>query len=219
MRTPAIAVIACLPLWLVGSASGDTDHELSIGGGARALRTTSANALTDANLDGLSFSYARALGFAPRPGISVWAELGAATGAADGTMFQALSTQLATVELTGGLRVRYQLLRQIALSARAALGAQRARVDISDHDGGSAADHGWGSLASVGAALDLFALARPPFGIGLRIDAGYTVTRSIALAPHRRTSGDALMLATTDLTLGKLDLSGPTLAISLIAQF
>jgi hypothetical protein len=134
-------------------------------------------------------------------------------------MFQTLATQIDTIGLTGGLRARYQLHRLVAASVRLALGAQRARIAIADRTGTSASDHGWGAMASAGAALDLFAVARPPFGIGLRAETGYIAAQAIALTARRDTSGDVLMLPTTELALGGLDLSGPIVAVSLVGQF
>jgi len=201
------------------AAHADTNRdELWIGGGGRALRSSSANALTDDNLSGSSFGYARDLGLAVRPGLALWAEAGLATGSADGTMFQTLSTEISTLGLTGGLRARYQLHRLIAASARLALGAQRASVAISS-SGGSASDHGWGAMASAGAALDLFAVARPPFGFGVRAELGYVAAQAIGLTARRDSPDDVLMLAMDEVTLGGLDLSGPTFAISLVGQF
>jgi hypothetical protein len=203
-----------------GAARADTNRdELWIGGGARALRSPSADALTDANLSGTAFGYARDLGLAVVPGLAVWADAGMTTGAADGTMFQTLATEITTIGLTGGLRARYQLHRLIAASAHVALGAQRARVAISDHAGTSASDHGWGTMAQASAALDLFAVARPPFGIGLRAELGYAMAQAISITPRRATSGDVLVLPMDEAALGSLDLSGPTFAVSVVGQF
>jgi hypothetical protein len=214
------------PLWLItamalpATAYGDTNHdELWIGGSARALRSPGANALTDDNLAGTSFGYARDLGIPLLPDLAVWADAGMTIGAADGTMFQTVSTEISTIGLTGGLRARYQLHRLIAASAHLALGAQRARVAIRDNTGASASDHGWGTIAQASAALDLFAVARPPFGIGLRVELGYVAARAIELTPRRGTSSDVLMLPADDRALGRLDLSGPTFAASLVGQF
>jgi hypothetical protein len=238
MRAPfaPIFVSLWLPLWLTAatpsrahadtsvsastSASADTNRdELWFGGGGRALRSPSANALTDANLAGVSFGYARDLGITVLPDLAVWAEAGMATGGASGKMFQTLSTDLSTLGLTGGLRARYQLHRLVAASARLAFGAQRARVAITDTGGTSASDHGWGAMAQASAAIDLFAVARPPFGFGVRAELGYVAAQSIGLTARRDTSGDALMLPASEVPLGGLDLSGPAFAISFVGQF
>lgn len=217
---------ALMALVLITAATGataaraDTNHdELWLGGGSRALRSSSANALTDANLAGTTLGYARDLGLAIVPDLAVWAEAGMATGDAQGTMFQTLATEISTIGLTGGLRARYQLHRLIAASARFELGAQRARVAITDHAGGSASDHGWGTMAQVGAAFDLFAVTRPPFGIGMRAELGYVAAQAISLTARRDTGGDTLMLPASEAALGNLDLSGPTFAVSLVGQF
>ena len=140
------------------------------------------------------------------------------TGSAEGTMFQTMTTDLSALGFTGGLRARYLLHRLVAASARAGLGAQRVNVGITDQST-SVSDHAWGTMASVGAALDMFAVARPPFGFGLRAEFGYVMARAIELTPRSETSGDALRLPMTELPLGSLDLSGPTFAVSLVGQF
>jgi hypothetical protein len=203
------------------TAHADTNRdELWFGGGTRALRSPSANALTDDNLAGASLGYARDLGVgvASLPGLAVWAEAGMTTDSAKGTMFQTMATDLSALGFTGGVRLRYLLHRLIAASVRAELGAQRVDLGITDH-GSSASDHAWGTIGSAGVALDMFALARPPFGIGVRAELGYVMAQAIALTPHGQAGGDALRLPMTALPLGSLDLSGPTFAVSLVGQF
>jgi hypothetical protein len=202
------------------SAHADTNRdELWIGGGTRTLASASANALTSDNLSGTSLGLARDLDIAVLPRMTVWAEAGLTTGDANGVMFQSLFTEISALGLTGGLRARYQLHRLIAASARLDLGAQRASLAISDHAGSSASDHGWGAMAQASASLDLFAVARPPFGIGLRAELGYVIAQAISLTAHRDASSDTLMLPMTEVGLGHLDLSGPTFALSLVGQF
>jgi hypothetical protein len=218
---------ASIALFLVvagtaGVAHADTNHdELWIGGGARALRSPSANALTADNLAGTSFGYGRDLGLAVLPNLAVWVDAGMTTGSADGTMFQSLSTEISTIGLTGGLRARYQVHRLVAASAHFALGAQRARISLNDHAGTSASDHGWGAMAQASAALDLFAVARPPFGIGVRAELGYVAAQAISLTARRSGGGgdDVLTLPMDERALGGLDLSGPAFAISVVGQF
>src|SRR5215468_386200 len=159
-----------------------THHdEVSLGATARALRSPSANALTGANLAGMSLGIARDLGHdlgvSPLPGLTLWAEAGLVTGSADGTMFQSLSTAIDELGLTGGLAARYRLHRRLTASGRVAFGAQRVRAAITDSTGTTAYDHGWGAMASAAAALDVF-LVTPPrrFALGLRLEAGYVAT-------------------------------------------
>ena len=196
--------------------------EFSLGAMARALRSPSANALTGANLAGGSLGLARDighdLGISLRPDLTLWLEAGLATGAASGTMFQSLSTTINTIDLTAGVSARYRLLRRVTASARLAAGAQRARVAI-DVPGVHTYDHGWGAVASAGAAVDFLALARPPFGLGVRLEAGYIAAQSIALSPHPEENEGAIELAMASSSLGHLDLSGPSITFSLLGQF
>ena len=204
-------------LGLAAAAHADPRNELSIGGAARALRSPSANAVTDRNLGGTSVGAAHDIGvdFGPT---SLWASAGLTTGSTDGTMFQRLTTKIDALALTGGLGARYALHRLIHLSARLELGAQRVRLDIDD---GSAAvsDRAWGSVAAASAAIDLIGRLGQRLGFGFRVEAGYTMTQAISLTPHRRIDGDTLMLPMTDASIGNLDLGGPTLGASLVGQF
>lgn len=201
--------------------------EVSLGATARALRSPSANALTGANLDGVSLGVARDLGHDLgidhgswlAPGLTLWAEVGLVTGSADGTMFQSLSTAIDELGLTGGLAARYRLHRRITAGAHVALGAQRVRAAITDSTGTTAYDHGWGVLASAAASLDMFIVNAPRFALGLRLEAGYVAAQGIALTLHSDRPGDAIPLAMTELSLGHLDLSGPTAGLSLLGQF
>lgn len=237
-------LVACIAQALVvtgaaGAVRADTDapadapptrteiashhDEVWLGATARALRSPSANALTGANLAGASLGIARDLGHdlgaALLPGLSLWAEAGLVTGTADGTMFQSLSTSIDELGLTVGLAARYHVHRRVTASGRVALGAQRVRAAITDSTGTTAYDHGWGTMASAAAALDLFITTSPRFGLGFRLEAGYVAAQGIALTLHTDRPGDAIPLAMTELSLGHLDLSGPTASLSLLGQF
>lgn len=238
----AIAAIAAAAAAAAAPARADTDRgpapsdtaptnhtEISLGAAARALRSSSANALTGANLAGASFGLARDvghdLGIALHPRLSLWLEAGLTTGSARGTMFQSLSTTLDTYDLTAGLAARYRIFQRVTASARVALGAQRVRVAIDPHTGLDSGgdeppyDHAWGAVATAGVALDAFALARPPFGLGVRFEAGYVAARPFGVTLHVDAPDDALALAMTSAALGHLDLSGPSATISLLGQF
>ncbi|HEX3762248.1 MAG TPA: hypothetical protein VHW23_26285 [Kofleriaceae bacterium] len=227
-----LAALAAAPVARADTDTADADDariashhdEVSFGGAARALRSPSANALTAANLAGVSVGLARDLGhdlgFSPLPGVAVWAEAGFVTGSASGMMFQALSTTIEQIGITAGLAARYRIHRRIIASAHGALGAQRARVAITDNAGGFAYDHGWGATAQASAALDVF-ITTPPhhFGLGLRVEAGYVAAQGIALTLHNDRDDGAALLAMQQLSIGHLDLSGPTAALSLLGQF
>lgn len=234
MRQPFIIATAFaaagLAASLAATAHADPDHiEVSLGASARALRSPSANALTDRNLDGAALGVAREivrnlggdLGVDSGPGalagLSLWAEAGVITSTATGTMFQSLSTSIEGVAITGGLGARYRLHRVVGLDLHAGLGAQRARVAISDATA-TAYDHAWGLLAAASAGIDIFAVRRP-FGLGARLEAGYALAQGIALTPHTDQPGDARPLAMTAAGLGRLDLSGPSASLSMFAQF
>jgi hypothetical protein len=210
-------LIAAIVFAAAGRATAGQD-EIALGGTTRALRSASANALTGTDLVGIALGYARALG-APAPELSLWITADLSSGAATGTMFQSVTTELSAQAFTAGLRARYRLRPWLAASARAALGAQRASVALAGDGQPSADDHGWGSLAEVGAALELVANDRGTFGFGTRVAFGYVAAQGIALAPREARADDATPLAMTEFALGRLDLSGPSFTVSLIGQF
>jgi len=222
MRIPlamfVFAATATVTLAAHADPNRPNNDELWLGATGRALRAPSANALTAANLYGGSLGYARNLGVDVVPGLSLWAEAAMTTGDARGTMFQTMSTEIQTLGVTGGVRMRYWVHRLVAASACADLGAQRARLEVDDHQA-VASDHRWGAVASGGVALDVFARSRPPFGFGVRAELGYVMAQAIELAPHRDAPNDVVALAMTDLALGRLDLSGPSFAVSVVGQF
>lgn len=221
-RLAAAAALAAVASAAPAARADTHRDEISIGGAARALRSASANALTGANLAGGSLGLARDLGrdlgVSPLPDLALWAEAGLVTGTATGTMFQALSTEIDELGITGGLAARYRLHRSITASARGALGAHRARAAIIDR-GTTAYDHGWGLAGSAGVALDVFALSRPRFGLGVRAELGYAFAQPIALTLHTDRADQVLPLAMTALSIGHLALGGPTAGVSLLGQF
>jgi hypothetical protein len=203
------------------AAHADTHSEVTLGATGRALRSSSANAVTGADLTGGALGVARDLGddlgLTPvlgLPGLGLWAEAGLVGGAARGTMFQSLSTQIDSLAITGGLAARYRLHRLVTAAARIAAGAQRIELDLA---GGS--DHAWGAVAAAGVSVDVFAFSLRRFGLGARLEAGYLAAAGVALTPHTDRSDDAIALSMNQLSIGHLDLSGPTASLSVLGQF
>jgi hypothetical protein len=219
LRPATLTFVAAAVAATAAAAHADPNrNELSIGGNARALRSASADAVTGGNLSGVSIGAARDLGLPLLPGLSLWAEAGLSTGAVDGTMFQTVATEIGELGLTGGLAARYRLHRLITASARAGFGAQRTSLRI----GGSPSTQSgsaWGAVAQAGAALDLFATSRPPFGIGVRVELGYVATQAVGLTLHRDATGLPAPIGVTESMPGHLDLGGPSFAVSLLGQF
>jgi len=208
------------------TARAEPHDEVSLGGAARALRSPSANAITGADLAGISLGLARELGHDlgvdhsswPVPSLALWAEAGLVATSATGAMFKSLSTEIDQLGVTGGVAVRYRVHRLVTAGARFAVGAQRARLAITDHTT-TAYDHAWGAMASAGAAIDVFAVSLPRFGLGVRAEAGYVAAQGIALTPHTDRSDDTVALTMASAAIGHLDLSGPSVALSVLGQF
>lgn len=198
-------------------------HELSLGGTTRTLRTDSANALTEDSLGGGQLGYAHALDLPLMPGVALWATGTFGWGAADGTMFQTLTTELDTLSFSVGGRARYPLRgRWLAATARLDLGTSRAAVALRDDAGHSAADTGWGATAQGAVGIDL-ALIRPrtrDFSLGIRVELGYVIASPIALtATPESGSEGTLQLEMSAASLGSVNLSGAVFGAMVTSQF
>jgi hypothetical protein len=213
-----------LALVLLTAAAGTTaagDHnEVSVTESARALRSSSANAITEDGLFGVTFTYARRLDVRPVPALEIWSHGSFGFGIANGMMFQTLTTELDTLSLTVGGGARYALRRRIVATARIEVGAARAALQIRDEAGHSASDAGWGFITSTAVGMDLYAIRGQRFTLGLRFELGAVATSSIPLTamPGQRDE-NMLELDMTAASLGELNLSGPTFAASLVGQF
>jgi hypothetical protein len=211
MRT----VIALLLLTATAHAG---DNELTITETTRALRTDSANAVTEDSLFGGALTYGRRVAVLPK--LDLWAQATFAWGVADGTMFQTLTTELDTLAFTVAARARYTLHHRLDASARIDIGAARAAVSISDSNGHSASDAGWGAITSAGVGIDCYAFRGERYAFALRFELAAVATSSIPLtATPDSTSEDTLQLEMTAASLGSLNLSGPAFAASLVGQF
>jgi hypothetical protein len=192
---------------------------VTIGSSTRALRSSSADALTADGLATGLLTYSRALTFSPLPALALWAEGGFSWGSVKGTMFQTMSTDVANTGYTIGGRARYVPYRLVALSGRVDLGTARTSLSITDGSGRRASDSGWSTIAVAATAVDLLALNRPEFGFGLRFELGYVAARGVELSPKLAGSGGDLKLPTMQASIGHLDLSGPYFSIALMSQF
>src|SRR5262249_42950076 len=133
---------AIVVLALAGTASAG-NNEVSIGPWNRALRASSADAVTSNDLVGGLLTYARALDIAVASNVTLWAVGGFAWSGTTGTMFQMLDTDVGNVAFTIGGRARYALWNHVAFGAGLDIGTARTRLTLSE---GSyeASDSGWG---------------------------------------------------------------------------
>src|SRR5687768_12212918 len=103
---------ALIALTLVAGAATSAhagNHEIAMGSYNRALRTSSANAVTDETLGGGQLGVARALRLDLYPKLEVWATAGFNWGGAEGTLFQTMTTEVDSYGFTLGGRARYSL--------------------------------------------------------------------------------------------------------------
>ncbi|MGN6106452.1 MAG: hypothetical protein ACTHU0_15205 [Kofleriaceae bacterium] len=205
---------------LAAQAHAGADNELSIGSYSRALRSSSANALTEDSLGGGTLAYARRLAFAPLPRLALWASGTFAWGGADGQMFQTLSTELDTVAFTAGARARYAVHPRLAAHARLELGTLRAGLELRDPMGRTASDARWGAAGTAALGVELFPIAHPSVSLGIQLELGYAATSGIALTPSANRADDGtLRLPVERASLGELDLGGPFFGASVIGLF
>src|SRR5258706_5401829 len=141
---------------MTATASADGDNEIYAGSSTRALRSSSADALTGDALVGGGVGIARGLDVDVRDHMRVWATADVTWMSADGTMFQTLTTHMFDTMLTAGARLRYTPYRFCALSAGVALGAQHESVRLID-SADNASDTGWGALARGSLQADVVA--------------------------------------------------------------
>jgi len=211
---------SAIALLLLAGTAHAGNNELTFFETDRALRTSSANAITDDSLLGAGFTYARNLGSGFIPHLELWAQGAFQWGSADGLMFQTLTTELRTLGFSLGGQLRYELHRRITASARLDLGTTRAAVAIHDEMNHSASDHGWGATTAGALGLDFNLFRGSRFGLALRCELGAVATSSIPLtATPDSGSENTLHLEMTATSLGSLNLSGPSLAFAFVGQF
>jgi hypothetical protein len=100
------------------------------------------------------------------------------------------------------------------------VGMTRASLMLEDEEGHSASDSGWGPLAQFGLGLDVYAVNRPQFSFGLRLELGYVAMAGIDMTAKPETESDGtLQLEMTAAGLGSLNLSGSTFSAAIVSQF
>ena len=220
MRSLPVLCLLLLGAAAAPARAGDR-NELTLGTWNRALRSASANAVTDDNLAGGALTYARDLRLQPIPALAVWAVGSFTWAGAEGSMFQTLATDVGVLGLSAGGRARYRLHERVGASARLELGAARTRLELADAMGHTAGDARWGGIATAAAALELLAVTGPRFSLGLRAELGYTAASAPALtaSPDGGGDGDAILLPMSAASLGHLDLGGRFFGAALVSQF
>jgi hypothetical protein len=211
---------ALLLVSALASAAHAGNNELSITETARSLHTTSANAVTEDGLIGGELGYARRIDIPIAPDLTLWARANFGWGVTEGEMFQTMTTNVDTLSLTVGGRARYELHRRVFATGHLDVGSTRAALTLEDENGHSARDSGWGPLTQFGLGLDLYAINRPQFSLGLRLELGYVAMSGIDMtAEPASESNETLHLQMTAAGLGSLNLSGSTFAASIVSQF
>jgi len=211
---------SAMVLLLLTATASAGNNELAYTSSTRALRTNSANAITDDSLFGGALSYGRRMSSVATPRLELWVQGTFGWGVADGEMFQTMTTQLDTLALTLGGQLRYRLTRHFVASGRLDVGSARAALAIHDDMGHTAGDHGWGAISSAALGIDCYAFAGQRYALSFRAELSAVATSSIPLtATPDATSDDTLHLEMTAASLGGLNLSGPAFGVSAVFQF
>lgn len=210
--------VLALAILLAAAPARAGNNELTIGTYNRALRSSSANALTGDSLFGSEVGYARR--FLELPRLVLWAHVAMTIGTAEGELFRTVDTHVESVGFALGGRARYQLHRNVAVHARVDAGTANVSLRLRDSMGHSARDHHWGAVSSVALGTDLFAYASRRFSFGLRFELGYVAASAVELEAVPEGGNDTeLALAMSRASLGRLDLGGRFFALSMIGQF
>jgi hypothetical protein len=193
-------------------------NELSIGSTNRALRSSSADAVTGDSYIGGQLAFAHDLRFGSPPlRIAVTGAL--AWGGADGTLFD-MTTELGQSAYVVGVRARYTLVPHLAAGAAVQVGAAHTSLSLTDAMDRTVSDSGWGGIAEGALGLDLLAVDGDRFKLGMRIELGYVAAAAVGLAGRSARPDDGtLRLQMTQASLGSLDLSGPYAAVSVVSDF
>ena len=212
---------AILIVMLLATTASAGNDELTFGSNIRALRSSSADAVTGDSLVGAALGLGRALDLELPHHLTVWSDAGIAWSGAKGSMFSVISTDVFDMTITAGAHLRYQPLHYLAASAGVAVGAQHASLSLTDSMDHTASDTAWGAVARAAVQVDALAVDLPRFSFGLRGEFGYLAAQGIELVPiqERSDSSDTLHIPVTEASLGHLDLSGIYASIALVAQF
>lgn len=213
--------VSILLLLLAGTARADADHEAFLGSHIRALRTSSANALTDDSIAGPVFGYAYRLPKGVIPKLDLWGTGTFTFGFVDGQMFQTLTTHVTSIQMSAGIRARYALWRDyVVANARLDLGAQRASMSLEDMAGHDARDAGWGAVSTAALGLELSPFVLRRVVVGFRAELGYVAAQGIGLtAKSEGAPEDTIELDRMAASIGQLDISGRYFSFALMARF
>jgi len=211
-----VLAILCLTAGVAHAGS----NEIDVGSANRALRSSSADAVTADGLGTGHVGYMRRI--SPPFDVSdleLWVGGSMEIGGATGTMFQTLSTEIGSYAVLATARARYRLIDHVTATARVALGPARTSLELKDPSGMALSDSGWGVATTGALGLDLTALEDRAMSLGLRFEVGYARTSAPALSPHASVDDSTLHLPMSAASFGHLDLSGPFATFSLITQF
>jgi len=193
-------------------------NELSIGSSDRALRSSSADAVTGDSLTGGQLGVAHQLHI-DLPDVAVWATGSLWWGGAKGTLFD-MSTDLGQSAYLVGGRARYAVVPHIAASAGVQVGLAHTSLALTDSMDRRVSDTGWGGIAQGSLAVELYAVETPRFSLGMRVELGYVAAAAVTLAGKASHPDDGtLRLQMTQASLGQLDLSGPYAGVSVLSAF
>jgi hypothetical protein len=194
-------------------------NELSIGSSNRALRSSSADALTGDSLTGGQLGAAHQL-HVGITGVAVWATGAMWWGGAKGSLFSDLATDLGQSAYLVGGRARYAVVPHLAATAHVQVGLAHTSLALTDSMDRKVSDASWGGIAQGAVGLDLLAVDQARFTLGVRLELGYVAASAVTLTGKASHPDDGtLRLQMTQASLGQLDLSGPYAGIAVVSEF
>jgi len=194
------------------------DTELSIGSTDRALRSSSADAVTGDSYTGGQLGVAHELHLG-LDNISLSATGSLQWGGASGTLLD-LATELSQSAYLVGGRARCSILRHLDATAQLQVGLAHTSLSLTDAMSREISDTAWGGIAEGTVGIELLAVQQRSFTLGLRLELGYVASTPTALAAKSQHPDDGtLRLQMTQASLGRLDLSGPVAGLAAVSRF
>lgn len=199
---------------------------IEMGSATRWMRDRSAGAITTEPLSSFVLSAERRITTFELPhglALDLGIEATWANGAANGTIFQTLTTDLGDNEWLGGVHASARVWHTLGVSARAAAGVTRTDLAIApeqDPAMKSVDDHGWGRIATATIGADFQPVHTRAFALGVGMELGWVATSAVTMHayPSDRPDPD-LSIETAFASIGHVDLGGWTMRIGVHASF
>ncbi|RMH44333.1 MAG: hypothetical protein D6689_02570 [Deltaproteobacteria bacterium] len=220
LRTMIIAAGMCA----AATTSASPAFEVGVASGARAMRSTSVDTLTeDDSHESLALTAAYRVVDLPALGLRVRAEVAYLHERVGGTTYQQIDSDLVTHGVRAGARVERDLRSWLTLHAGVWAGYKRGTLALSDRAFGSARateDTARAATVAATAGVDLAIVRRRSWRLVARTEFEYERASAMHFVARPAAGDDgALTIPTRSASLGDLDTSGPAIHVGIAVQF